>query len=76
LIGLGKVTTDGKPGREHWYNKPNDPLYSGIYGRFYNHLTDPKVNIPDGWPVNADSYILISAGADGEYGTADDITNF
>lgn len=27
-------------------------------------------------PYRADSYILISAGKDGEYGTADDITNF
>jgi hypothetical protein len=34
------------------------------------------VNIPGEWPVNADSYVLISAGADGLYGTADDITNF
>ncbi len=27
-------------------------------------------------PYNADTYVLISAGKDGEYGTADDITNF
>ena len=27
-------------------------------------------------PVNADKFILISAGYDGEYGTADDICNF
>jgi prepilin-type N-terminal cleavage/methylation domain-containing protein len=27
-------------------------------------------------PYRADSFILISAGSDGEYGTADDITNF
>lgn len=27
-------------------------------------------------PVNADSYLLISAGVDGRYGTNDDITNF
>jgi len=26
--------------------------------------------------VNADSYILISAGKDGDFGTADDILNF
>jgi len=28
------------------------------------------------WPHRPDSYILISAGADGLYGTSDDITNF
>jgi prepilin-type N-terminal cleavage/methylation domain-containing protein len=28
------------------------------------------------WPHNADSYILISAGIDGLYGTEDDMTNF
>ena len=27
-------------------------------------------------PVNADSFLLISAGVDGRYGTLDDITNF
>ncbi len=27
-------------------------------------------------PVNADSYLLISAGVDGKYGTRDDVTNF
>ena len=27
-------------------------------------------------PVNADSYMLISAGVDGRYGTNDDVTNF
>ena len=28
------------------------------------------------WPVNADSYLIIMAGPDHMYGTADDITNF
>ncbi len=28
------------------------------------------------WPHNPDSYLLISAGADGKFGTADDIANF
>ena len=27
-------------------------------------------------PVNADSYLLISAGVDGRFGTPDDVTNF
>ncbi len=37
-------------------------------------VKDPKVVRP--WPHRPDSYILISAGVDGLYGTNDDITNF
>ena len=43
--------------------------------KFYDMTRDPKVTTGDR-PVRADSYILISAGYDGEYGTSDDITNF
>ncbi|MCJ7728371.1 MAG: hypothetical protein MUO27_00575, partial [Sedimentisphaerales bacterium] len=43
--------------------------------KFYDKTTNP--NIPGGpWPYRADSYILISAGFDGEYGTTDDDFNF
>jgi hypothetical protein len=42
--------------------------------RFYWNIRNDKVSIPR--PYRADSYILISAGWDGEYGTADDICNF
>jgi type II secretory pathway pseudopilin PulG len=42
---------------------------------FYEKTTNP--NIPGGpWPYRQDSYILISAGFDGEYGTTDDDFNF
>ena len=42
---------------------------------FYDYIRDPKITaIP--WPHRPDSYILISAGADGLYGTKDDIRNF
>jgi prepilin-type N-terminal cleavage/methylation domain-containing protein len=37
-------------------------------------IRDPKV--PNPWPYRPDSYLLISAGADGLYGTKDDICNF
>lgn len=53
--------------------------YPGKYSYFSNYIKDPKVFEATGgrmWPYNADSYILISAGADGRYGTGDDITNF
>ena len=42
---------------------------------FYNIIRDPKISSGDR-PYRADSYILISAGFDGEYGTSDDIYNF
>jgi len=48
---------------------------TGTYENFYEYIRDPKV-MTTPWPYRPDSYILISAGADGEYGTTDDITNF
>jgi type II secretory pathway pseudopilin PulG len=42
---------------------------------FYNYIRDPaKDSFPQ--PYRPDSYILISAGSDGIYGTSDDIRNF
>ncbi len=47
-----------------------------LYSRDYK-VVDPKINIPNmDWPHRPDSYILISAGADSEYGTSDAICNF
>jgi len=47
------------------------------FDEFYDYITDPRVQTPAGaWPYKADSYILISAGADGIYGSQDDICNF
>jgi type II secretory pathway pseudopilin PulG len=45
------------------------------YQYFYNYIMDPKITARP-WPYRPDSYILISAGADGLYGTGDDICNF
>lgn len=42
---------------------------------FYDYIRDPKISARV-WPYRPDSYILISAGADGLYGTNDDIRNF
>ncbi len=42
---------------------------------FYRIIRDKKISSGDR-PYRADSYILISAGFDGEYGTSDDIYNF
>jgi type II secretory pathway pseudopilin PulG len=48
---------------------------SGNYQYFYNYILDPKITARP-WPYRPDSYILISAGADGLYGTGDDVRNF
>jgi len=53
---------------QFFYGNPNDPQLMG-------YIQDPKVIARD-WPYRPDSYILISAGADGLYGTSDDIRNF
>jgi hypothetical protein len=42
---------------------------------FYNIIRDPKISSGDK-PYRANSYILMSAGFDGEYGSSDDIYNF
>lgn len=42
---------------------------------FYEYIRDPKIDVR-AWPYRPDSYLLISAGPDGLYGTGDDICNF
>ena len=50
--------------------------------KFYEFISDPKLAKPSSsgpfkyWPYNSQTYILISAGKDGLYGTEDDICNF
>jgi type II secretory pathway pseudopilin PulG len=53
---------------------PRNPL-AGTLTFFENYIADPKITARP-WPYRPDSYILISAGADGLYGTSDDICNF
>ncbi len=64
LINL-KRAEDGK---DHLLG--NEPFFYSEDG-----IINPKVTAMP-WPHRPDSYILISAGADGEYGTSDDIRNF
>lgn len=68
--------------KEHLFNNSNG-YYSGVSNEaiFYDQdvykLIDPKVSKTNWkWPYRAESYILISAGLDGLYGTEDDIMNF
>ena len=64
------VTKQNNDGRIHPLANP-----AGPYQFFYNYIRDPKITAKP-WPYRPDSYILISAGVDGLYGTSDDITNF
>jgi len=72
IFNLGKMTD---PAKAH-------PLFAnsagGTYPDFYEYIIDPKIfaSTNKKWPYRPDSYILITAGADGEYGTDDDICNF
>ena len=56
------------------YNTTNGN--SGALENFYWQINNDSISINNGRPVNSDSYILISAGFDGLYGTRDDIFNF
>lgn len=71
-VRLGSVTVDGKPGKEHPLGEDIENLYD-----FDDKggIRDRKVEAMP-WPHRPDSYILISAGVDGLYGTSDDIRNF
>ncbi len=68
IMGLDRMTD----GQQHAIVPPAD---------FYDYIADPRVSDaqadpPVLYPYRPDSYLLISAGADGLYGTADDIRNF
>lgn len=75
LVNLKKFSDWKKPlaaRRAHWF----EPDFKGAgFEYFYEYIRDPKVAARD-WPYRPDSYLLISAGTDGLYGTEDDIRNF
>ena len=84
LVSLGRMNDQTKP---HWWQDDGtvtgtvNPARGGVAGTpgdaaaFYSYIQNPKIGTSR-WPYNQDSYILISAGPDGIYGTADDICNF
>lgn len=64
-------------------NGDGHPMYSNYQGLptgardgFYWQINNDSISINAGRPFKSDSYILISAGFDGLYGTRDDIYNF
>lgn len=67
LLSLGKPWEP--PGTTKTPHRLADPA------RFYMNTKSEKV-VTASRPYRADTYILISAGWDGEYGTPDDICNF
>ncbi len=52
------------------------PAPPGLPESFYYKINNDKMDLQYGMPYRNDSYILLSAGEDGLYGTADDIFNF
>ena len=66
----------------HWDNQelldlgmPNGGTHALAGNYFYEYITNPQITQANR-PYKPDSYILISAGWDGEYGTKDDIADF
>jgi len=69
----------GNPYHEKFFENPE---------AFYEYIWDPKTGVVDpstgsadfmlasARPHNADTFLLINAGRDHEFGTTDDITNF
>lgn len=69
LVRLGMPWNPPPGGPRH--RMEEDPM------RFYLNTWNDKINVePMMRPYRADSFILISAGPDGEYGSSDDICNF
>ena len=77
LVMLGKPFDPPPGGGQH--RLAIDPIVSTPGYRFYMNTTNEKVLATARAavrPYRSDTYILISAGYDGEYGTPDDICNF
>jgi len=69
LIVLDDIQDDGTIGTHPLNNNFNN------YEYFYHYIADPRTP-GSSWPYRPDSYLLITAGFDGIYGTDDDICNF
>jgi len=72
LVDLGFPWEELRASKHPLYK---DPILTGDWARFYECTRDTKITTTVR-PYRADSYILISAGFDGEYGTPDDVFNF
>jgi len=73
LVALGTINNAAIP---HHFAFGYTDLTTGKTGFqiFYEAIRNPQMSPP--WPYNQESYILISAGYDGIFGTKDDVFNF
>ena len=80
VLELGKMsawTAAGKPAVGTANAHPMaDPAGTQPYDKFYEAITNHQIPNDEGVAFRSDSYILMSAGKDGLFGTADDIYNF
>lgn len=86
LVMLGMPWDGGVNGSAHYMasDKTWETIHEKTGGgyeladpnRFYANTINEKINVTGGRPYRMDSYILLSAGFDGEYGTGDDVFNF
>jgi len=74
LVGLGKPWETGLSKHKLYEDLEADPQEPQGF-RFYRNTMNEKITTVRR-PYRSDSFILISAGYDGEYGTADDVCNF
>jgi len=72
LLDLGKPWDLASPEEHPLFQAPTESEGE----RFYRVTRNPSIRMRRGRPHRPDSYILISAGFDGLYGTEDDIFNF
>ncbi len=78
MFGLPQVTgPETDPEKNHHYRETYSEGTPSKDGSelFYDDITNDKVD-QYARPVNARTFLLISAGRDGIYGTGDDVTNF
>lgn len=61
---------------KHPMDSTNTDTGMGPTKNFYWRINNDDITLEDGRPYKADTYILLSAGEDGLYGTRDDIYNF
>ena len=76
LIDLGNIRLSQVQWGDDNHHFGSGYTESGLSGMelFYNSITNPAIKV-GARPYNPQTYILISAGYDGIYGTKDDITN-
>ncbi len=79
LTAATTLTSDGEVHQLRWRSGQQLPPGGGAVnwppGTFHRFIQNRSITARD-WPHNPDSYLLISPGVDGIYGTADDIANF